>query len=301
MKKKYLLLAAAALTLAACSNDENLNDGPVAIRLSSGIEVQEVPRAATGIQSDAFDANEQVDVFITEASENPTTTYPQPLIYTTGANNAMTPPAGGQPYFPASGYDVNIYAYYPSKAVTDMSATDVLFTIQTDQSTEENYKASDLMFGKPATNPVRRTDNAIPLTFTHLLSKVTIELRAGAGSPDLDGAAVRLLYVMPSTTLNASTGTIGAASGTPIRITVSKDALSGSAIIVPQELLQDFIEVDLADGGVLYGSLKDSSQPNLVGGNAYTYTITVNLTGLDISASINPWIENDGVEGSAEM
>ncbi len=36
--KKYLIFAAAALTLAACSNDdENLNGRPVELRLSSGI------------------------------------------------------------------------------------------------------------------------------------------------------------------------------------------------------------------------------------------------------------------------
>ena len=41
MNKKYLLFAAAALTLAACSNDdENLNGGPVELRLSSSLEVQ---------------------------------------------------------------------------------------------------------------------------------------------------------------------------------------------------------------------------------------------------------------------
>ena len=61
IKKKYLLFAAAALTLAACSNDdENLNGGPVELRLSSGIEVQEVTRAATDIQNEAFDANESM-------------------------------------------------------------------------------------------------------------------------------------------------------------------------------------------------------------------------------------------------
>ena len=41
IKKKYLIFAAAALTLAACSNDdENLNGGPVELRLSSSLEVQ---------------------------------------------------------------------------------------------------------------------------------------------------------------------------------------------------------------------------------------------------------------------
>ena len=161
--KKQLILAAAALALAACSNDENLNDGPVAIRLSSSLEVQ--TRAASGIQGSAFDEGESVDIFITEsveADESATTTYPQPLTYTTGTNGTMTPPTGGQPYFPTSGNGVNIYAYYPSKAVTDMGASGVAFTVEADQSTDASYKASDLMFGMAA-NPVSRQSSAIPV------------------------------------------------------------------------------------------------------------------------------------------
>lgn len=72
--KKYFVFVAAVLALAACSNNENLNDGPAVIRLSSSLEVQ--TRAATDIQGDAFDAGEQVDVFITENAQTPTITYP---------------------------------------------------------------------------------------------------------------------------------------------------------------------------------------------------------------------------------
>ena len=302
MKKKYLLFVAAALTLAACSNDENLNDCPVAIRLSSGIEVQEVTRAATDIQNKAFEAGEKIDVFITEDAQSPTTTYPQPLDYTTGENGAMTP--SEQPFFPSSGKGVNIYAYYPSDAVTDMSATDVAFTVQADQSTTEAYKASDLMYGKAA-NPVARTSETVSLTFTHLLSKVTVTLKAGAGleEADLDGAKVELLSVKPSVTLTPSTGTIGTASGTetPVSVfTATSSSLSGSAIVVPQQLPVQFVRVTLADKGVLTGTLNDNTQPNLVSGNAYTYTITVNLTALNISASITEWDENS-YEGTASM
>ena len=55
MKKKYLIFAATALTLAACSNDdENLNGGPVELRLSSSLEVQ--TRAGNDIQGAQFDS-----------------------------------------------------------------------------------------------------------------------------------------------------------------------------------------------------------------------------------------------------
>ena len=209
--KKQLILAAAALALAACGNDENLNDGPVAIRLSSSLEVQ--TRAASGIQGSAFDEGEQVDVFITEDAQTPTTTYPQPLTYTTGTGGAMTPSV--QPYFPTSGEDVNIYAYYPANTVKDMneSAEDVTFTVEADQSTDAAYKASDLMFGTAA-NPVGRQSSAIPVTFRHLLSKITVNLTPGDGNPSLDGATVSLMNVRLDAQLTPSDGTVAEGTGT---------------------------------------------------------------------------------------
>lgn len=307
MKKKYLLFAATALTLAACSNDENLNDGPVPIRLSSGIEVQEVTRAATDIQGNAFGAGESVDVFIREdvpTGQTATTKYEFPLTYTTGTGGAMNPPAGKQPYFPTSGNGVNIYAYYPVDVVRYIEDTETVeFTVKSDQSTDADYKASDLMFAEAAN--VSRTANAVPLTFTHRLSKVTIILEAGAGleEADLVGAKVELLDVKPEVTITTITCSISAAEGDPTNITVftsAEGALSGSAIVVPQELPARFVRVTLDDGGVLVGTLSGNVRPNLESGNAYTYTITANLTGLDITASITPWNERN-YEGSAEM
>ena len=315
MKKKYVLFAAAALTLAACSNDENLNDGPVELRLSSGIEVQEVTRAATDIQNEAFDANEKIDVYINEAiAGTPSTDYPQPMVYTQATTgNSLNPPSGEQPYFPSSGSGVTIHAVYPSSSETFTTggyATDAesntTFTIQTDQSENKNYKLSDLMYGQANNgNVVERTDQIVPLTFTHLLSKVSVILKAGAGlvDADLDRAKVELLGVKPTTTLTMSSGTIGEATGTETDIhvfTATSSALSGSAIVVPQQLPVQFVRVSLADGGVLTGTLNDSTQPDLVSGNAYIYIITVNLTALNISASITPWDEYK-YDGTASM
>ena len=196
MKKKYLLFAAAALTLAACSNDENM-DGPVAIRLSSSLEVQ--TRAATDIQGNAFETGQSVDVFIHEyvTSGSATTTYPQPLVYTTGASGAMTPST--QPYFPSSGNGVTICAYYPSDMVDNIDAgTTATFTVKVNQSLKENYMASDLMYGVPQNgNPVKRTTDAVRIGFTHLLSKVSVNLTAGDGNPNLTGGRWNCLTCCP--------------------------------------------------------------------------------------------------------
>lgn len=289
MKKNMIFAAIAALALTACSNDDEIKvGGDNAILLTSSLNVAET-RAATDIQTSAFDAGETVDVYITEnnGGNNPTT-YPQPIEYSTAAGGALT--VGTQYYYPTSGNGVNIYALYPATA-----ATDELFTIKEDQSTDANYKASDLMYGKPATNnPVSPSANAVDIQFSHLLSKVTINLIAGANVTSLDGAKVELLGVKPSTTLTAGINghSITAASGdaTPITVmTATETVTSGSAIIVPQTLPEMFLQVTL-DGATLTGKLA-SGAPELTAGYAYTYDITVNMRGgaLEIEGSITPW------------
>ena len=262
MKKNMIFAAIAALALTACSNDDEMKvNGENAIHLTSSLDVAET-RAATNIQTSAFDAGETVDVYITEhnGGNNPTT-YPQPIEYSTAAGGAET----GK-----------------------------LFTIAENQSTDANYKASDLMYGKPASNPVSPSANAVDIKFTHLLSKVTINLKPGVNVTSLDGAEVKLLGVQPSTTLTASKDgcSIAPASGdaTPITVmTATETVTSGSAIIVPQNLPEMFLQVTLG-GATLTGKL-DSGAPELTAGNEYTYDITVNVRGgaLEIEGSITPW------------
>lgn len=297
--KYVLFIAAAALALAACTGDENLNDGPVAIRLSSSLEVQ--TRAASGIQGSAFDEGESVDIFITEAveaDESATTTYPQPLTYTTGTNGTMTPPTGGQPYFPTSGNGVNIYAYYPSGAVTDMGASGVAFTVKTDQSTDAAYKASDLMFGTAA-NPVSRQSSAIPVTFRHLLSKITVNLTSGDGNPSLDGATVSLMNVRLDAQLTPSDGTVAEGTGTQDESVTVTTGTGGSAIIPVQTVAsgKQFIRVQLQTGGKLYYTLPQNA--TFQGGKVYTYNIKVNLTDLEVTSSITDWTTDGDYSGDS--
>lgn len=314
--KAFIMMAAAALAMAGCSNDNENDNWAGEIRLNSGLTVQQTnPRAATDIQSAQFDNGENIDVFINEATQTgqtTSTTYKQPLVYTADGNGNMKAPDNKQPYFPASGNGVNIYAYYPSGKVNSIAsdATTITFSVAEDQSGETDYKTSDLMYGKPTSNPVARTGSSTTLTFTHLLSKVTVTLQQGNGTPSLEGAVVKLKSVLPSTTLTPSTGAISEAKGTATEITVmtaSSSALSGSATVVPQTLATSFIEITLADGGKLTSKdLKDSSGnpiTNVVlnSGNVYTYTIKVNLTGLKVTSTITPWNGNETHNGEAEM
>uniref|UniRef100_UPI0032EC882F fimbrillin family protein n=1 Tax=Bacteroides cellulosilyticus TaxID=246787 RepID=UPI0032EC882F len=309
--------AAAAIVMVACNNEETDNWAGE-IRLSSGLAVQQVnsTRAANNIQNGQFAAGEKIDVFINEAvatDETATTSYTQPLVYTAGGDGSMS--TSPQPYYPTSGKDVNIYAYYPSGTVTSIDEEQVDFEVVADQSSDDAYRASDLMYGTPDKNPVGRTKNHVNITFKHLLSKVTVTLISGVGTPDLTGAKVELLNVLPTTKLYPSKGTIDEATGTQTEITVMDKGtnLSGSAVVVPQTLNQEvegkrrFIRVTLETGGVLYSqNLKDSEDKTIediemTAGNEYKYEITVNLTSLDIKSSITEWSTGDPVRGEAEM
>lgn len=299
MKKNMIFAAIAALALTACSNDDEIKvGGDNAILLTSSLDVAET-RAGTDIQTSAFDAGETVDVYITENEPGTNEThYNQPILATTKTGGALDLQDGPY-YYPTSGNGVNIYALYPATA-----ATGGLFTIAEDQSADDNYKASDLMYGKPATNPVSPSANAVDIQFSHLLSKVTINLIAGANVTSLDGAKVELLGVKPSTTLTAGINghSITAASGdaTPITVmTATETVTSGSAIIVPQTLPETFLQVTIGDA-VMTGKLSTGA-PTLVAGNAYTYDITVNMRGgaLEIEGSITPW--NDGGTNSGTV
>ena len=283
----FAALAAATVSMTSCNNDDEVidNNAPVEIRLSSTNAASLTTRASNqNIQLTQFEAGEDIKVFINEATVAQTAA---PLTYTANGSGGMAPPTAQ--YFPQSGNGVNIHAFYPLTATDDL-VTPKTFAIAGNQSTNSAYKASDLMYGVPLSNPVARTSSAVQLTFEHLLSKVNIELVAGSGNPTLIGSTVKLKGILPETTFDPSDGSITAAAGiaTDITVMTTTATLVGSAIIVPQTLAATaFIEVTLPDGGVLTYSLP---APQLFEGKKqYDYVITVNLTGLTVTSTITPW------------
>ena len=304
MKTKLFLfaaIAAATVMMTSCNNDDEVidNNAPVEIRLSSANLASR--GVAQDLQLTQFENNEKIGVFINENAASPTTTYPQPLEYTANGTGGMTP--GTQPYFPQSGNGVNINAFYPYTAAESLTMPKV-FNIKTDQSANADYKASDLMYGVPAANPVARTTGNVQLTFNHLLSKIDIELTSGDGNPTIVGATVKLKGIKPQTTFNPLTGSIAVAEGgaTDIMVMTTDALLKGSAIIVPQAIAQGaaFIEVTLPAGGVLTHKLDAAT--TFEGKKQYTYKIRVNLTKLTVTSTINAWTPAGGTTtGTAEL
>lgn len=326
MRVKFMMMMAAAATmLAACGNDNENDDWAGEIRLSSGLEVQQAESRsiATDLQAQQINNGIHVGVFINEdVTGTAATTYTQNLDYKANGEGGFD---GTTVYYPQSGNGVNIYAYAPYKEGLTLNGN-YSFTVQTNQSTDADYLASDLLWGQPmkpkdgntteyvTANPVARTKGNVNVTFKHLLSKVHVTLKPGDGltADDFKGATLTILQVSPTTSLTLNNGTIGTALGTKTDITAATyptDAtptLTASAIVVPQTITRgtQFMKVHLNAGGDLYYTIPTDQDLTLGSGKIYKYEITVNLTGLTVTSSIKEWEtigEGNPIQGTATM
>lgn len=312
--KKYIFLASAVVALAACSSNEEFEQiGNCEIKLSSTLLVQ--TRAAQGIQSEAFESGESMAVFINEDSSSPSTHYDQPLQYDVEDDGSLT--TTNPQYFPQNGNGVNIYAVYPYEAGQNLEVTETAatFSVQSDQSSKDNYKASDLMVGETTSKPVYRTTDNVTLQFKHCLSKININIKVGEGvdANDLNDAIVTIYTRTNEATFDVQSGVITAVNSqaqasTPFvragNLTASGNGFEGmSAIIIPQDISagSQFITIDTNNQTTYRYSLPNTV--NLISfesGKAYTYNLTVRKSGLTLdSTNITDWDDGGSVDGDA--
>ena len=301
MNTRFFLIAAAALTLAACdNNDPEVQNDPNEIRLYSEFAspaVTGTTRAPQGssdnLQNQQFVDGTAISVQVTDNATSGAITYGLAL-YTANGSGQLTKSEGGPQYFPASGSNIDIYAYHPAGAGGELGA----FAVQTDQSSTANYIASDLMWAS-LTN-VSRTADACTLPFSHKLSRVNVHLVKGTGVEDseINAATITLKDVIYKGTFTASTGTFTAAAADNAEnksdITIATNAGSTtthSAVIVPQTVAGKTFAVTI---GSTVKEYTIGSGITYAEGMQYTYTFTVNKTGLTVTSTITDWGDPDG-------
>lgn len=308
MKKLLFFAAVASVMLTACSseNEEAKVTDSSPLRLSTQ-NITGLTRGAQDLQLGQFAANQQVGIFLVEdnagtpvTSGTNVTVYTNPLTYVADGNGALA----NTQYWPTDGNGLHIWGVYPLAAATTAAAynaTNVSFSVQADQTADADYMASDLMTGVPtAGNPVARTTSAVPMTFTHLLTKIDVNLTAGDGFSSVSSAVVTILNTKPSTTFNVQNTTVGAASGTATAITAGTGTAT-SAIIVPQTVTNgnNLIQVAIGGGNYYY---KLTADVTFAAQTKYTYNLTVNKAGLVLTATtITPWTDTAAVGGTAEL
>lgn len=320
--KAFMTMAALALMATGCNNEDEMDNWNGEIRLTSGIEVQ---TRATHNLDESLKNDETVHVWVDDA-QTPTSNVTTENLY---ENNQLTKVEGGAltggttMYFPKTGNSVNIFALHTNALLADNTfpVSPLTHTVATKQeSTSDGYAKSDLVYAK--STGVVRTSNTVGLTFNHLLSKVEVILKEGSGVTKFltnlnslkimstkPNAQFTLTKDGPSYGYNAEhqDGITISAGGNATEISIDKDVTTtetdklNEAIIVPQTLAAatPFIQIKLSAGGVFTYKLK--SETNFESGKKYTYTITVNQTGLTVTSSITDWTVGGTAIGTATM
>lgn len=306
--KKYFYFAM-ALAFASCSNNEDWNVAgqDAEIRLSSGIVSS---RAAT--QATQLVSGEVVYAWLDNmAGEQPVEVI---KAWKLKADNSDKLIGESAQFFPEGVSSLKAYAIHTNASFENgLSLPDkITHSILADQKETANYVKSDLLYSiKDEVN--KGETNA--LTFYHMLSKVEIKLNPGDGftKEGLENAKVSILGTKPVATLTldkAKTETglsdlsvrngIVEASGTPAPISIATKLDDyAEAVIVPQSVQGDFIQLELADLALIY---KLDTKKTFESGKKYQFDITVKKTGLKVTAMITDWDSTSGsVSGSATM
>lgn len=279
------------LLLAGCTTDDRINrqdEGltPVKLTASHGNDItieSSKTRASNGLYSatTGFTGGETVKVYL-----NGTSTSSD---YTVGVPNGshVSELSGGLLYYPPTGA-INLFAVYPSTS----SAS---HTVAYDQTSDANYKASDLMYAKAAVDQESKSSPQ-NLTFSHQLVKLKLNIIKGAGITSVTEVKMnnvkRTVSVSPSISsagIGSATST-GDANGDNILIfsgtNTSSSAQSYTCVFPAQAWSNtNFISVTADTKTVTYKLDRASWTP----GSEYELTLNVNAVALETTISITGW------------
>ena len=281
MKIRFLALAALALLLGACTQDE-LADGsrlskeeyPIVIH-ATGLSVEATPSTRASVDGDWVGVN-SVALKIGDAVKE--------YIVTTsdadGYKSAML--TSNDPYYWISRNPITVSAWWPMDN-TDITQMPVV-KVAEDQSKLADFQNSDFI---SAENQTVKFDDPT-LGFTHRTARVAVELKPGTGFTSVAGATVSLV-------------SLSADNGNPTAIkTYNASGNTYEALTAPQTVAagKQFVKVELG-GGTFY--FRPQNNVVLAAGNRYTYIVKVNATGLTLEGcTIGDWADGGGESGEAE-
>ena len=246
--KKVIIALAYIGLLASCSSEEMTtadgDNGRTPITLSARLDG--MTRAANGLQGNTF-AVDKVGVTIKKSDG---TYLAQNKAFTIATDGTLTAPAGEKYYFPTDGTTLSVYAYVPYNA-TDMPTS---FEVKKDQISNDNYIASDILYGVPSSAVSHNNGGNVELNFTHKCAKVVVSLTPGEGFTINDLTPSTLMTSEVSTAMtfkDATNGTFEESTESKSAITLgtygmdmngeptydtTSGTLTAAAVLIPQTI-----------------------------------------------------------------
>nr|WP_303120165.1 fimbrillin family protein [uncultured Prevotella sp.] len=294
MKTRFFALAALALALVACNNDnENLNGDLVAAQFTADIA------PATRASGTTWDNGDRIG--ITDI-DNDTQYGNVPFILKNGKFEAE-----GKVIYIEDTKTHTFRAYYPYNAAGG------ILTATTDATAQQNQPAIDFLFASGATgdknNPVvsftdKTAKGGEDNSFHHRMSRITLTFEAGDG---VDFSVVKperytLDGLLLTGTFNTADGIATADNGAQtgeLTMNLADGNLTSSIILFPQTVASLPLVVNYK--GQEYHATLTMPEGALQAGNNYTYTVKVNATGLTLEGcTIGNWVDGGGESGAAE-
>ena len=297
MKKFYLFTLVAIVAIFTACTYEITEPTPTELEIKLKSEVTPASRVADlNYQSTQIVEGRQVGVTITGAKNGQIN-----AAWTAGADGSLTNTEEAVYYGNGT---ATITAYHPYNP--DWLSSSHFFSVSTDQSTNEGYLASDLLW---ATATSGKTESPVNLTFAHMLAKINVTLTS-TDVTDLSDATISICGTNIATNFNSETGELSTATTANVQeITAgvtTPNALTASAIVIPQTVESGTKFIKVSHGGKTYYYTLTADK-ELKSGHSYSYTLTVKEAEKELklrSENIIDWDDetNNGVleEGDSE-
>lgn len=282
--KKYILLAAAAIALAACNDDNNIYvDEPVAAQISATIGQSAVSRAS----DEEWAPGDRIGITMGDRYHN--------MEYTTETGNGDF--SGTLMYFRNKQEELTVSAYYPyTDAEVEAPDEDITIAVTTDAGNQTPEKQPDIDFLYAKLENVTGRNPEVNFTFSHQMSKLTLTFTDGDGmnvglidSYTVEGLVLDGTFETESGVCAANTD-VGTkpAPLTMLPTTVKNGEELPSLILFPQTVDKVTLKIHDSDNQDYVCELKFKDN-RLAPGNNYQFTIKVNKTELSVNSQINNW------------
>lgn len=280
--KDKLLYVAAAMTLVACSNDGDLDGAQCLASFSGSIAGQ----SSTRMAGTAWDMGDSIGISATSPDKATVATN---VKYSTADGDGVfsAAVAANAITFGSTG-KVTFSAYYPYNA---NGGTVTVSTAAANQASDKQ-KGIDFLYATASAN-IALPD--VKFKFSHVMSQLVLNIKAGLGIDDLSKlTCVNLGNIKLNGTFNTASGETSA-TGTASSIALTPSIASGkkeytaSLIFLPQTVTNNKLSLTLTYNDIEYAATLTLAE-GLVAGNSTVYDVTLDKTSVSVSGgSINPW------------
>lgn len=242
----------------------------------------------TRVVDGIFEKNDEVGVYMTYGNLASKDNYFDNVRFTLSSGEWVS---SSDFYWKDDITPASFYGYYPyDSSISNTLAYD--FVMPLDQSAEDIYKSGDFLWGSAC--DVIPSSSAVELTLNHIMSKVTLTLKAGAGFSDSElldrDLVLSFNNVVNEAEIDLSNGKMTLKNNVGSVIPYKIDASTYAFHMIPQSIGQCEL-ISVVIGGSRYVMNRSFS---CEGGKSYNCTLTLTRNQGGINIGIGSW---DIVEG----